>query len=183
MSKHLRAPLSLILAVVIALTAAAAGAAEPAPDDRSAVPGAAEVARPVNDNFANATIIPRPGRFDGTTVGATRQPYEPRHASGNAGGRSVWWTWTAAFTRDVVITTRDSNFDTLLGVYRGRTLRTLRRIVSNDDTPGANNLQSRVEFRAFAGNRYRIAVDGFRYSGQTGQTASAGHVVLRVVNA
>jgi hypothetical protein len=181
MSKHLRAPLSLILAVVMALTAAPAVAAEPLPDDRSAVPSAAEVARPANDNFANATTIPRPGRFEGTTVGATRQPNEPRHASQNAGGHSVWWTWTAAFTRDVVITTRDSNFDTLLGVYRGRTLRTLRRIASDDDVQGA--LTSRVEFRAFAGNRYRIAVDGFRYTGQTGQTASAGHVVLRVVNA
>lgn len=182
MTTHARGPLAIALALVLAVTAAPAMAAKPAPDSPDAAPTGTEVvARPVNDNFANRIVIPRPGRYQGTTVGATRQPYEPLHAAANPGGHSVWWTWTPAYTRDVVITTRDSNFDTLLGVYRGRTLRTLRRVASDDDVPGA--LTSRVDFRAFAGNRYRIAVDGFRYSGQTGQTASAGHVVLRVVNA
>lgn len=181
MRKHVRGPVAIALAVALAVTASPALAAKPAPPAPESAPAGEAVVRPVNDNFANRIVIPRPGRYEGTTVGATRQPYEPLHAAQNPGGHSVWWTWTPAYTRDVVITTRDSDFDTLLGVYRGRTLRTLRRVASDDDVP--NGLTSRVDFRAFAGNRYRIAVDGFRYSGQTGLTASAGQVVLRIVNA
>ncbi len=179
MRRHLRGPLAVALAAVIALTAAPAVAKPATPE--SAPTGAEVTARPSNDHFGNARAIARPGRFEGTTVGATRQQGEPLHAAGNPGGHSVWWKWTPAYTRDVIITTRDSNFDTLLGVYRGRSLDGLRRIASNDDVPG--RLTSRVDIRVFAGVRYKIAVDGYRYPDQTAQTASAGHVVLRVVNA
>src|SRR5205085_1387523 len=47
-----------------------------------------------NDDFANrAPISGSSLSITGTNVGATKQSGEPIHA-GNAGGASVWWTWT-----------------------------------------------------------------------------------------
>ena len=54
----------------------------------------------------------------GTNVGATKQAGEPNHA-GNAGGASVWYKWTAPVTGTATVSTAGSNFDTLLGVYKG----------------------------------------------------------------
>ena len=49
---------------------------------------------PVNDRFADALPLVGPvAATTGTTIGASRETYEPQH--GSAGTRSVWWTWTA----------------------------------------------------------------------------------------
>jgi hypothetical protein len=43
-------------------------------------------------------------------------------------GESVWWSWTAPFPGPVTITTAGSDFETILGVYLGITLSTLRLV-------------------------------------------------------
>ena len=68
------------------------------------------------------------------------------------------------------INTFGSNFDTLLGVYRGASLGGLTGVARNDDAPGSR--QSQVRFRAARGTTYRIAVDGFN--------GDIGNVTLRV---
>ena len=182
MHRHTWRSVAVAVAVVIALTAAPAAAQKPQTPPAAPAPSGAElVGVTANNMFAQAFPIERQGIFSGTNTSANREPGEPRHAAGNRGGHSVWFTWVPAYTRDVVISTRSSDFDTLLGVYRGRTMAELRRIASNDDVPP--RLTSRVEFRAFAGNQYRIAVDGYRYGDQTAQTASAGLYVLRLLDA
>src|SRR6266516_2922514 len=73
----------------------------------------------VNDRFANR--LPLSGTnltVTGSNTNATKEAGEPDHA-GNGGGKSVWWTWTAPADGEVQITTDDSSFDTLLGVYLG----------------------------------------------------------------
>jgi hypothetical protein len=90
---------------------------------------------------------------------ATTEAGEPLHAA-ITGGRSLWWQWTAPASGHVTISTKGSDFDTLLGVYRGASVSTLTAIASNDDDPSISPA-SRVQFSATAGLTYFIAADGF----------------------
>ena len=88
---------------------------------------------------------------------ATKETGEPQHA-GNAGGKSVWWTWTAPAAGTVKLSTASSTFDTLLAVYTGTAVGALTAVAQNDDATGVTT--SALEFSATAGQRYQIAVDG-----------------------
>jgi hypothetical protein len=116
----------------------------------------------LNDYFANAIPL-------GTTNAvaacsnetATREFGEPNH-DGYAGGHSVWWSWTPSLSSWVSISTRGSNFDTLLAVYQGG----WSEVIAADDD-GGGDLTSEVLFFAEGSTTYYIAVDG--YAAQSGQ--------------
>lgn len=115
---------------------------------------------PANDNFTNAIVIARPTYVTNTSsLYATAEPNEPLHA-GQAGGRSLWWSWTAPVNGPVYLSTRASSIDTLLAVYTGTSLSNLTQVAANDDDPAGLRTSS-LYFEAVAGTRYRIAVDGF----------------------
>jgi hypothetical protein len=115
---------------------------------------------PPNDNFSNRIAIAGAIKtVTGSNIGATKEAGEPNHA-GNAGGASVWWTWTAPSNGTYTITTRDSSFDTTLGVYTGSSVSSLSFIASNDDGPNMGTA-SLVSFFAISGTAYQIAVDGY----------------------
>jgi hypothetical protein len=127
---------------------------------------------PPNDNFSNAVLVTTtPFSYAGPNDCATKQAGEPAHA-GNSGGHSVWFNWTPTNTHTASITTKGSDFDTLLGVYTGISPGLLTMIATNDDIKTQNITQSAVSFSARAGTTYRIAVDG--YGG------AVGNVVLNV---
>lgn len=121
-----------------------------------------------NDNFSSPTLLSEPplsiSQYNNCS---SKEAGEPNHA-GNAGGHSVWFTWTPDSNQTATVTTRRSDFDTLLGVYTGNTLSTLSLVASNDDVSSAIH-QSAVTFNASAGTTYRIAVDG--YNGAVGTVA------------
>jgi hypothetical protein len=122
---------------------------------------------PANDEFAAAEPISGSrGVVRGDNRTATREPGEPDHA-GDAGGRSVWYRWTAPQSEMVTIDTVGSSFDTLLAVYQGTSLDALTEVAANDDYRGR---QSLVTFPATEGIEYMIAVDGFE--------DAAGNLVL-----
>ena len=128
----------------------------------------------LNDNFAARTAL-NGASFTATanSVDATEESGEPNHV-GNAGGKSVWWTWSAPASGAITVTTDGSTFDTLLAVYTGSTLTGLAQVAADDDAgPGTTSL---VTFTATAGTTYQIAVDGYR--GSSGTTAS-GDITLR----
>ncbi len=134
----------------------------------------------VFDQFGTAPTLARslPGGYEASNVGASKQPGEPNHGN-NRGGKSIWFSWTPMTTQTVVINTIGSHFDTLLAVYRGQTVQTLTLVKQNDDRrPG--QLQSRVQFHAIAGQRYRIAVDGYRDPQSPAPPAASGGVVLNL---
>ncbi|MCX7102820.1 MAG: S8 family serine peptidase [Methylobacter sp.] len=119
-----------------------------------------------NDSLTNNTVLLGTIKQTITTVNATttnqsatKEVGEPNHA-GNAGGKSVWFEWTAPATGYVSIDTHRSNFDTLLAVYTGSTMSTLVAVAINDDD-GSDNRTSGVSFKALAGTVYKIAVDGY----------------------
>ena len=98
------------------------------------------------------------GLWAGSTVAATKEGGEPNHV-GNAGGRSIWYRFTATASGTVTVETLGSRFDTLLAVYTGGSVGSLTQVAANDDANGT--LQSRVQFVATANTVYRIAVDGW----------------------
>ena len=120
-----------------------------------------------NDRFANRQLLSgRSVTATGSSVSATRETGEP-NVAGASGGKSIWYSWTAAASGTVTLTTAGSTFDTTLGVYTGTALTALRLVASNDDENyNRGTLTSRTSFSAVAGTTYQILVDG--YSGASG---------------
>ena len=124
--------------------------------------------QPANDMFANRIVISGTNiTVSGSNVGATKEPGEPYHA-GDAGGASVWWSWTAPLSGFVTISTAGSSFDTLLGVYLGSSVSALSWVLDNDDEAYGIST-SKVFFDVTAGQTYQIAVDG--YGGASGSVS------------
>jgi hypothetical protein len=117
-----------------------------------------------NNNFANAFTVTGTGTWFGSNIGATRESGEPL-ILGNRGGASVWYTWTAPASGVVTIDTEGSDFDTMLAVYTGASLPSLRLVASNDDI-SYFDVNSAVTLNVVAGQTYRIQIDG--YNGATG---------------
>ncbi|MFM9835654.1 MAG: S8 family serine peptidase [Methylophilaceae bacterium] len=129
----------------------------------------AAAAAPANDNFTNRiSISGNSGTKTGLTQLATKEAGEPSHA-GNAGGQSVWWTWTASAAGQLSLDTHGSNFDTLLGVYTGTGVNVLSQVAANDNDGAANN-NSGLFLQTVANRTYQIAVDG--------ANGAAGNVAL-----
>jgi hypothetical protein len=135
----------------------------------AADPGIRATVALTNDLFANATVISGPTvSLTGSNVGATKEAGEPS-IIGNAGGKSVWYVWTAPSAGTVTIDTLGSSFDTLLAVYTGTSVSSLTTIAANDDSPAGGTTTSKVTFTAIAGTTYHITIDG--YSGVSGNFA------------
>jgi hypothetical protein len=119
---------------------------------------------PENDDFDDAIALPSATRLDysESTEEGSKEPGEPDHA-GNAGGRSIWFAWTAPESATFDLGTCDGDgFDTLLAVYTGASLHSLVQVASNDNgaAPECRGVRSKLSFAATAGVTYRFAVDG-----------------------
>ncbi len=120
------------------------------------------IADPPNDLFANAIPLSGDsGSVSATTTNATKEFNEPYHA-GNAGGKSVWWSFLPSADGSLSLTTSNSTFDTLLGLYTGQKVSELTMLASNDDAyPGALGGFSALTHALRANQTYYVAVDGF----------------------
>jgi hypothetical protein len=121
---------------------------------------------PANDWLSRAQALTAAvGSTTGTNVGAGKEAGEPNHA-GNAGGASVWYSWTAPVTGTATFSTAGSSFDTLLAAYSAMDIPALPLMASNDDV-GSTKGPSEVRLAVTEGMRYLIAVDGYRAAGGT----------------
>jgi Ca2+-binding RTX toxin-like protein len=126
---------------------------------------------PANDDFANAAVLTGDGSTaTQNTVGGGHQAGEPAHL-GISGGASVWWRWTSARTRSVVVDTCGSSIDASLGVYTGTDVASLtdeeRAYGRCGSGPGTT-----IYFVATAGVTYHLAVEGV--------AASTGDITLHL---
>ena len=112
---------------------------------------------PPNDGFPGQTLSGAGGTVSGTTTRANGDTFDPPNAA--PGGNTVWYSWKAPFTGDVVFDTPTHDFDPQIGVHVGAELYDLRTVAVDDDS-GAG-LAARVRFRAVEGRTYRIVVEGF----------------------
>jgi hypothetical protein len=139
------------MGTVIALTIAAVGIS-------AGQPAIATAAAPPNDEFASAIAITgENGEVVATSKDATKEAGEPNHA-GEAGGASVWFSWTAAREGTLTVWTFQPTFDSVIGGYTGSAVDSLDEVGSNDDF-GASTA-SRMTIAVSSGTVYRIAVDG-----------------------
>lgn len=147
--------------------------------------GLAAMATPVSafqNNFASASPFAYPATTQFTGVNlttATAETREPSHtlAPGLSANRSVWANFTVTQPGWVSLSTAGSNFDTLLAVYTGASVKALKRIAADDDiNPGVNNL-SQVTFQAKPGVIYRVALDA-NGNGGTANVQVAGFTPL-----
>lgn len=113
---------------------------------------------PPNDQFANRRTLGNAVALSvaGTNAGATTEAGEPEHA-GRAANHTVWWSWTAPVTMDTMVSTLGADFDPVLAVYTGGSVKTLTLVESNDNVSGLD-ANSRVVFRAVAGMTYHLVV-------------------------
>jgi Subtilase family len=131
-----------------------------------------------NDDFADA--LPMTGlqtSVSGTSLGATKENGEPAMITDgggtNAGGASIWYSWTSQLDGEVQVSTAGSSYDTMLRIYTGTALNALTSIASNDDADNANGvLTALVSFTAVKGTTYAITVDGFN--------GASGNVTLAI---
>jgi hypothetical protein len=120
--------------------------------------GALAAVGAINDQLADAVPLSgQSGSSYGNNTGTSLESGEPAKA-GNAGGRSVWWTWQAPVSGPVSWDTAGSTFDTLLAAYTGSSIPALVSVAENDDDAGFTT--SRIVFSVTAGTSYAIAVDG-----------------------
>lgn len=128
------------------------------------------MAVPPNDNFNNAeTVSGIRLSVVRNNVGATKETGEPNHAS-DPGGKSVWFRWTAPFSRDVRVSTTRSvaNMRTLIAIYTGTSIENLESQISTSDTDSVNH-RSNIEFSAVQGTTYMIVVDGATTTGEAAE--------------
>ncbi|MEQ9001768.1 MAG: Calx-beta domain-containing protein [Coleofasciculus sp. B1-GNL1-01] len=127
-----------------------------------------------NDNFAHAKSITGSSlKTTALNINATKEADEINYVD-QTGDKSVWWSWLAEESGQVTLTTADSDFDTLLGVYTGTSLTNLNVIASNNNEPNGG-ITSQVTFDAVAGTTYKIAVDGYK--------GASGHITLNLQQA
>jgi hypothetical protein len=115
---------------------------------------AAAAGPPANDEIAHARVISSiPSRYSEDTSKATYNPATDTGGYPCMGGNSVWFRYRPDHDLTARFTTQGSDFDTLLGVYRGPASR-LTPIECNDET----TVRSAVQVRLSAGATYFIAV-------------------------
>jgi hypothetical protein len=135
-------------------------------------------AAPFNDNFANAEEFGEMQiHISRSNASATKEAGEPNHAN-NAGGKSVWFKWTAPMSRMMLFTTNrtSTNLDTLMAIYIGTSLNTLDLRAYSNNINGSANKRSSFVLAANQGTTYYIAVDG----GNDGQTIAEGTFSLDI---
>ncbi len=128
-----------------------------------------------NDALTSASMIDAvEGTVNGGNITATKQPGEPAVA-GDPGGASIWYRFEPPATGTLDLSTKGSTFDTLLGVYRGTSVSTLKEIASNDDVNKTRSW-SAVTADVERGKTYYVAIDGRRLGGVADQGMSVlGH--------
>lgn len=138
-------------------------------------PGAS---RPGNDHWPQASVLTRGVLAHGSNLGATRESPEPDLAS-NQAGQTVWWSWLAPVDGWSTITTRGSDFDTVLGLFAGTTLTNLQPLAVNDDV-GIETF-SQITFQHSANTTYSIAVDGVIAAISDSPAPASGTIQLQVL--
>ncbi|WP_438480144.1 immunoglobulin domain-containing protein [Oleiharenicola lentus] len=126
--------------------------------------GAPGAPSPANDYFTNASTINFSSgsvQITGTNVAATAESGEPALDASNPTRSTVWWRWTAPSGGLLSVTTHNSNFDTLLGVYTGSSVNALTQIALNDDVQSGVIRTSSIMLNVTSGTTYYFAVDGW----------------------
>ena len=130
---------------------------------------------PPNDSFAQATVAVPPftaASLDTRNAGIEGDEHSPSCAPL---GHTVWFRYTPSADGTASADTVGSDFDTVLGVWRGTSLAGLTEVACSDDIDGAGgNRTSRTEFAVQGGQTYYIQAGGYA----DGASVAAGSLTL-----
>jgi hypothetical protein len=117
---------------------------------------------PTNDFFSRpTTLVGSSALTSVNTLRATSEGGEPSPLIDNSPSKSVWYRWVAPANGPVYMTTRWSDFDSVLAVYTGTNINRLQLVAANDDDPSGLRTSALV-LNAIAGTEYRIGISGYR---------------------
>lgn len=121
------------------------------------------LAAPANDNFAEAEALSGslPIEVARSNVGATKESGE-YFGTAFAAGHSVWFEWEAPADGWVTVGGCEADFVDVVGVFTGTAVNALTSVASGNASEGPHCPfgQREYTFRAKAGTKYQIAVDG-----------------------
>jgi hypothetical protein len=127
------------------------------------LPAGALGATPDNDNFASRQVVSGalPVEVTGSNVEATKEAGEFVPGGPAPAGHSVWYEWEATSTGWVSIGACDDDFRTIVAILSGTEVDHLTAVAGGnaDEGPGCLG-QKQFSFKAIAGSKYEIAVDG-----------------------
>jgi len=150
------------------------------------MPASALAEPPANDKFANREVLvgdvltEAPIAVTRTNDEATKEE-EGEFISPFAAGHSVWFEWEAKSTGWVSIGACEDDFPTIVGVYTGTEIDKLTPVASGngDEGPGCFS-QRQYTFKAKAGTKYEIAVDGNGFFVEPPPPVTEGEFTLRI---
>lgn len=119
---------------------------------------------PDNDSFSTPTVLTgRSLSLLDANPNASLQAGEPS-ILGNAGGHSLWYSWTSPFTGPAQVCAYSYDFTVEAAVYTGTSLSSLAVVTAAEGAPAAGTTTAISEcecaFSATAGTTYMIKVDG-----------------------
>ena len=115
------------------------------------------VAPPANDDFLQPQKIASTGAvLLATNSLASLQTGEPVHAGVSTVDGSLWYTYSPLASGPVLVNTIRSDVPTVVAVYTGSSLKTLKPVTSAQASGGNTGVQ--FVFQAVAGISYKIAV-------------------------
>lgn len=114
--------------------------------------------RPRNDDYVNRIAVAgMAANVFGSTRAANAEPNEPMH-TGNPGGKSVWYSWTAPKSGTVVLTAQGTGMSPLAEIYKSLSSSSLTSIGREFEFDKTNSL-ARATFDAIGGETYSIVID------------------------
>ena len=119
---------------------------------------------PDNDSISAPRVLTGPSvSVLDANPGASLQAGEPE-ILGNAGGHSLWYSWTAPYSGQAQVSGYSLDFDPEVAVYTGSSFSTLGLLASAASTGNTGTTtavsQCVCSFNATAGTTYLICVDG-----------------------
>lgn len=126
---------------------------------------------PLNDDLANRHTTTNERYFDsGNNSDATKELDEPVPSTATDLAKTVWYEFTPSATRQYLLTTFGSEFNTVLAVYTG-TPGSLTQVAFNDNVSGS--LQAQLTLPLTEAQTYYI---------QLGSRVSSGHFEFRIAD-
>jgi hypothetical protein len=148
------------------------------------LPSLAAAAAPPNDNFADRQHLGSvlPVTLSTSNSQATVEDGEPKHAGFLPAGHSIWFEWEAPGSELITMGTCGSNLATILSVLTGTAIGALTEVTSNRYSSGPTescSSNSEVTFKAIAGTKYQLQIDGNGYHA-SGEPAPSGQGAIEL---
>jgi hypothetical protein len=152
------------------------------------LPASAWAEPPANDKFEDRQVL-GPGFPGGTPIEVIGSNVEATHEEGEnlgpfAAGHSIWYEWEATGTGWTTIGVCEAGFPTIIGIFTGSKVDELTPVISGNlnasEGPDCVGGQRQFTFKAQAGTKYEIAVDGNGFYVEPPPPITEGEFTLRI---